>query len=111
MFGALSTFPVEVRHRSPTYHRCLFFPWGPATGGMHAWHARLLLSRFSLLCHAQRGIVNRERASKSYHCLPYYLARFICDMPLRLGQGVLFGCIVYWIVGLNPSAAAFFIFW
>ena len=23
---------------------------------------------------------------------PYYLARFICDMPLRVGQGLLFGC-------------------
>lgn len=33
----------------------------------------------------------RERAGKSYHVLPYYLARFICDMPLRVGQGLLFG--------------------
>lgn len=31
-------------------------------------------------------------------------------MPLRVGQGVLFGSIIYWIVGLNPSASAFFIF-
>ena len=47
----------------------------------------------------ERGIVNRERASKSYHVLPYYVARFICDMPLRVGQGLLFGSILYWIVG------------
>ena len=58
----------------------------------------------------ERGVVNRERAGKMYHVLPYYLARFICDIPLRVGQGLLFGCIVYWIVGLNPSAAAFFKF-
>ena len=48
---------------------------------------------------AERGVVNRERASKMYHVLPYYCARFICDIPLRVGQGVLFGVIVYWIVG------------
>lgn len=52
----------------------------------------------------------RERAGKAYHVLPYYLARFICDIPLRVGQGLLFGVIVYWIVGLNPAAGAFFIF-
>jgi len=57
-----------------------------------------------------RSVVNRERASKMYHLLPYYLARFICDIPARVGQGLLFGCIVYWIVGLNPAASAFFIF-
>ena len=57
-----------------------------------------------------RAVVNRERASKMYHVLPYYVARFICDMPTRVGQGLLFGCIVYWIVGLNPAASAFFIF-
>jgi hypothetical protein len=45
------------------------------------------LATFSM----EQGIVNRERASKSYHVLPYYLARFICDMPLRVGQGLLFG--------------------
>jgi ABC-type multidrug transport system ATPase subunit/ABC-type multidrug transport system permease subunit len=57
-----------------------------------------------------RSVVNRERASKMYHVLPYYIARFICDIPTRVGQGLLFGCIVYWIVGLNPAASAFFIF-
>lgn len=57
-----------------------------------------------------RSVVNRERASKMYHVLPYYFARFICDVPARVGQGLLFGCIVYWIVGLNPAASAFFIF-
>lgn len=40
---------------------------------------------------SESGIIQRERASKSYHVLPYYLARFICDIPLRVGQGLLFG--------------------
>lgn len=59
---------------------------------------------------SERGVVNRERQSKMYHVLPYYCARFICDIPIRVGQGLLFGCIVYFIVGLNPAASAFFIF-
>ena len=33
----------------------------------------------------------RERTSKAYHVSPYYLARFLCDLPLRLAQSLLFG--------------------
>ena len=58
----------------------------------------------------ERGVINRERSSKAYHVLPYYIARFICDMPLRIFQALLFSSIIYWIAGLNPSAAAYFIF-
>jgi hypothetical protein len=45
--------------------------------------------------------VQRERASKSYRVLPYYLSRFICDIPLRVGQGLLFGG---WCQGLRRSS-------
>ncbi|KAI7840285.1 hypothetical protein COHA_006067 [Chlorella ohadii] len=58
----------------------------------------------------EAGIINRERTSKAYHVSPYYLARFLCDLPLRLAQSLLFGVIVYWIVGLKSTAGAFFIF-
>jgi hypothetical protein len=44
----------------------------------------------------------RERAGKSYHVLPYYLARFIVDVPLLVGQGILFGTST---IGL-PAALA-----
>lgn len=76
---------------------CIFSAFGAMFGALNSFPT-------------ERGVVNRERAGKMYHVLPYYLARFICDIPLRVGQGLLFGCIVYWIVGLNPSAAAFFKF-
>ena len=39
---------------------------------------------------------------------PILLAHHIAVDKTR--QGLLFGCIVYWIVGLNPAASAFFIF-
>jgi ABC-type multidrug transport system ATPase subunit/ABC-type multidrug transport system permease subunit len=76
---------------------CIFSAFGAMFGALNSFPT-------------ERGIVNRERAGKMYHVFPYYLARFICDIPLRVGQGLLFGCIVYWIVGLNPNAGAFFIF-
>lgn len=76
---------------------CIFSAFGAMFGALNSFPT-------------ERGVVNRERAGKQYHVLPYYLARFVCDIPLRVGQGLLFGCIVYWIVGLNPSASAFFIF-
>lgn len=76
---------------------CIFSAFGAMFGALNSFPM-------------ERSVVNRERASKMYHVLPYYLARFICDVPLRVGQGLLFGVIIYWIVGLNPSASAFFIF-
>ena len=76
---------------------CIFSAFGAMFGALNSFPT-------------ERGVVNRERAGKMYHVLPYYIARFVCDIPLRVGQGLLFGVIVYWIVGLNPAASAFFIF-
>jgi hypothetical protein len=43
---------------------------------------------------AEAGIIQRERISKAYHVSPYYVARFLCDLPLRVAQSLLFGVIV-----------------
>ncbi len=91
-----STTPVQDE-TGILFFICIFSAFGAMFGALNSFPT-------------ERGVVNRERASKMYHLLPYYMARFVCDIPLRVGQGVLFGCIVYWIVGLNPSAAAFFTF-
>ncbi|KAK9828718.1 hypothetical protein WJX72_001697 [[Myrmecia] bisecta] len=58
----------------------------------------------------EKAIVNRERAAKSYRVSPYYLTKLLAESPARLVQTILFVCIVYWAVGLNPSASRFFIF-
>jgi len=34
----------------------------------------------------------------------------VVAVPLRIFQGLLFGCILYWAAGLNPAASAFFVF-
>lgn len=54
--------------------------------------------------------VDHERAARAYRMLPYYLSRLACDTPLRAAQSLLFSAIIYWAVGLNPTAPAFFIF-
>lgn len=54
--------------------------------------------------------VDRECAARAYRMLPYYLSRLACDTPLRAGQGLLFSAVIYYAVGLNPRASAFFIF-
>lgn len=54
--------------------------------------------------------MDRERAARAYRMLPYYLSRLACDTPLRAGQGLLFSAVIYYAVGLNPRASAFFIF-
>lgn len=41
---------------------------------------------------------------------PYYISRLVVAIPLRVIQGLLFGSILYWSAGLNPSATAFVIF-
>ena len=63
--------------------------WGsnhPLTRPLAAWPFAA-----APLHHCRCSIINRERSAKAYRVLPYYVARFICDMPLRVGQGLLFG--------------------
>jgi ABC-type multidrug transport system permease subunit len=37
-------------------------------------------------------------------------AKFLAELPFNVGAPVLFGCIVYWAVGLNPAASRFGLF-
>jgi len=55
-------------------------------------------------------IVSRERASKSYHISAYYIAKAIAEVPFNFLGPLLFGVLVYWIVGLHPTAVHFFRF-
>ena len=58
-----------------------------AAAGVHGVHEPLLPPAAT----PRRALLRRERASHSFHILPYYLARFICEMPLRIAQGLVFG--------------------
>lgn len=108
MFAAITTFPTD----RGVVNRCVSMPKACTCGccgttllctavgmpgreclhmipsGALGWP---LLTCYKLLA---SPVVHRERAGKAYHVAPYYVARFICDMPLRVGQGLLFGVIL-----------------
>ena len=58
----------------------------------------------------EKVIVMRERQANSYYLWIYYLSKLLTQLPLDMVVPVLFSCIVYWIVGLNPDVIAFGIF-
>lgn len=57
----------------------------------------------------ERGAVLREQENNMYHTLPYFAARVLVDLPLKMLCPSLFGTIAYWSVGLQASADKFFI--
>ncbi|CAG8445992.1 21921_t:CDS:10 [Dentiscutata erythropus] len=53
-------------------------------------------------------ILSKERQSRSYRLLSYFLSKQIAELPLLVIFPILYICIVYWTVGLIPSAGSFF---
>lgn len=54
--------------------------------------------------------MERERAAKSYRLSSFYLGKLFAELPINLISPVIFGIVVYWIIGLNPHPARFFSF-
>jgi ABC-type multidrug transport system ATPase subunit len=57
----------------------------------------------------EKIIVNRERSCGAYDTLSYFTAKFVCEIPLNVLPSLIYSCIVYWIVGLNPNTFGQFI--
>lgn len=45
-----------------------------------------------------------------YKVGPYFFAKISSELPFSIMMPSIFGCIVYFTVGLNPNAGSFFIF-
>ena len=45
---------------------------------------------------AERAIIYRERAAKTYHVLPYFVSKLIAEQPVRVLSTLIFSSIVYW---------------
>jgi ABC-type multidrug transport system ATPase subunit len=58
----------------------------------------------------ERGIVLRERTSRFYRVSAYFLAKSVAELPRLVALALLFSCITYWMVGLQPHPSSFFIF-
>ncbi|CAF2109566.1 unnamed protein product [Rotaria magnacalcarata] len=59
----------------------------------------------------ERVLFAHENASGYYHVITYFLAKIICDIiPLRTIPSLTFSIVVYFMMGLQRTAAKFFIF-
>ncbi|XP_058105721.1 ABC transporter G family member 22 isoform X2 [Magnolia sinica] len=57
----------------------------------------------------ERAMLNKERAVDMYRLSAYFVARTTSDLPLDLFLPVIFLAIVYFMAGLRPRAAPFFL--
>jgi len=57
----------------------------------------------------EKLIVNRERANNAYDTLSYFSAKFLAELPLNVVPCLVFGCIIYWLVGLNADRFGLFL--
>ena len=58
----------------------------------------------------ERALTLRERASGTYFASAYFTAKIIADTLVQIPVPIIFSCIVYFLVGLQPVASKFFIF-
>jgi ABC-type multidrug transport system ATPase subunit len=56
------------------------------------------------------AVFKRERAARAYRVSTYYLAKNFAELPLQFAYPIIFGSIVYWMIGFAETAAAFFTF-
>ncbi|KAK2918850.1 hypothetical protein Q8A73_003221 [Channa argus] len=70
---------------------------------------------FSTVSAAELFIIERklfvhEYISGYYRVSVYFLSKILSDLSLRTITSVIFSCIVYFMIGLKPTVAAFFVF-
>lgn len=58
----------------------------------------------------ERPVFLREVNNNMYKVGPYFWAKISSELPFSIMMPSVFGCITYFAVGLNPSAAHFFVF-
>jgi ATP-binding cassette subfamily G (WHITE) protein 2 (SNQ2) len=57
--------------------------------------------------YSQRPIVNRHQKAALYHPFVEAMALTLVDIPITLATSIVFSVIVYFMVGLQSSAAQF----
>lgn len=58
-----------------------------------------------------RPVLAKHRAFALYHPAAFCIAQIVADIPVILFQITHFGVVLYFMVGLTTSAAAFFTYW
>lgn len=54
--------------------------------------------------------MQKERASQSYRLSAYYLSKWLAELPFNLLGPLLFTCLAYWLIGLQPDVWRFLTF-
>lgn len=58
-----------------------------------------------------RPILIKHKGFAMHHPAAFCLAQITADFPVLLFQCTIFSVVIYWMVGLKHTAAAFFTFW
>ncbi|CAF0815149.1 unnamed protein product [Didymodactylos carnosus] len=58
----------------------------------------------------ERALTLRERASGTYFASAYFIAKIIVETLVQLPMPIIFSIVVYFLIGLQPTAGKFFIF-
>ncbi|KAA8646438.1 hypothetical protein EYZ11_000293 [Aspergillus tanneri] len=58
-----------------------------------------------------RPVLVKHKLFALYHPAAFCLAQITADFPVLLFQCTIFSVVIYWMVGLKATAAAFFTFW
>ena len=58
-----------------------------------------------------RPILTKHKSFAMHHPAAFCLAQITADFPVLLFQCTIFSVVIYWMVGLKHTAAAFFTFW
>ncbi|KAI8477255.1 MAG: P-loop containing nucleoside triphosphate hydrolase protein [Monoraphidium minutum] len=59
---------------------------------------------------SERVLALRERSAGTYHASAYFLAKITAESLAQLPMPLVFSAVVYWLIGLQPTAAKFFVF-
>ncbi|CAN8326112.1 unnamed protein product [Cochlearia groenlandica] len=57
----------------------------------------------------ERKMLEKERSSGMYRLSSYFMSRVVGDLPMELILPTIFLIITYWMAGLNPKLANFFL--
>eukprot|EP01137_Pigoraptor_chileana_P033008 Opistho-2@23287 len=62
------------------------------------------------LFQSEKAIFMRERSAGTYRVSAYYIAKNLSELPVQIFLPIVFGSIIYWMIGLNTEPGRFFTF-
>ncbi|CAF3785379.1 unnamed protein product [Rotaria socialis] len=98
VFLDIGTSQTSILRRQPVIFFCII--------NQGVFGALTVINSFPV----ERTLTLRERASGTYFASAYFVAKILSDTLVQLPIPIVFSCVVYFLIGLQPYAAKFFIF-